>query len=208
VRPRAVAPPCPPAARVLLLVVVSLWVAAAPGSTGAHADEPVATPPPTSEPTRHLDDVACGDPLVVHRPDGSVGEAAAVAITSQALRRDAPGWASVGWQAAPGTTLTSIFVATPTGIRQHPGEPSGTASEVLELAFCGTHDPTATASAEGGDRDGASAARTAPVRFDRPVDAAIGTFPASVLGAALGLAVGAVVLLLSHSARRDREAKR
>jgi hypothetical protein len=200
VRPRAVTPPCSPAVRVLVLVAASLAVAAAHGPAAASADGPT----DTREPTSDLADVGCPDPLVVHHPDGSVGDTAAVAITGQAFERDAAGWASASWQAAPGTTLTAVLATTPTGVQQLPAEPSGTASAVLELAFCGTHDPSAAAS-DGGP---ASTARTAPVRFDRPVDAAIDTFPASVFGAAFGLAVGAVVLLLSRSARRDREAKR
>jgi hypothetical protein len=208
VRPRAVTTSCSPAACVLVLVAASLWVAAAPGSTGARADDAATRTPPSHVPTRQLEDVACADPRVVHRPDGSLGDTAAVAITSQTLERDELGWASAGWQAAPGTALTSILVATPTGVQQHPGEPSGTASAVLELAFCGTHDPDGAAST-GDDRPGAaSAARAAPVRFDRPADATTGTIPGSVFGAALGLTVGAVVLLLSRGARREREAKR
>jgi hypothetical protein len=142
----------------------------------------------------------CNDPLVVHRPDGSTGEARVVAITSQALDRDTPGWARVAWEAAPGTRLTEIVVVTTEGERRHAGTAKGSATDALELRFCGTVD-----------RDGSddpAEERTTPVRFDTDGgggDAAIGTAHASVLGAAAGLVAGAVVLLMSRSARRDPE---
>lgn len=199
-RPRADAPPLSYLARVLLVSTAAVVVVAATGPSGVRADAPA----PTSD---DLTAVGCPDPLVVHRPDGSVGATAAVAITSQALARDEPGWTSVGWQAAPGTQLTTIVVTTPSRVQRQPGEPSGTARGVLELAFCGTHDPGAAAGGHG-DRGEPATARTASVRFAEPSEAATGTLPASVFGAALGLAAGAVVLLMSRSARRDREATR
>jgi hypothetical protein len=159
----------------------------------------------------------CADPLVVHRPDGSTGEVTAVAITSQALERDTPGWSSVGWEAAPGTRVTEVVVVTAEGERHHAGTPAGTATDALELRFCGTvevasdvEDGSGLADAARGraSADDVAEERTTPVRFDTDGgdgDAAIGTAPASVLGAAAGLVAGAVVLLMSRSGRRDPE---
>jgi hypothetical protein len=201
VRARAASPPAPGIAWVLVAIGLATAVTPLLAPAAARADEQVDA----------MADVGCSDPLVIHRPDGSVGDEAAVAITSQSFERDTPGWAAVGWQAAPGTDLTSVRITTPDGAQQHPGAPSGVASKAIELAFCGTHDPTATDPIDertDGGRTTSTEDRTAPVRFDGPADRTIGTVPASVLGAALGLAVGAVVLLLSRSARRDREARR
>jgi hypothetical protein len=158
-------------------------------------------------------EAACEDPLVVLAPEGADGETTAVAVTSQVLERDTPGWASVTWQAAEGTRLTEVVVVTSAGVRTLPGDASGTAEEVLELRFCGT---SATSDAAGPGTTGPATTGTAeetttPVRFasepDGSADVALGTTRASVLGAVLGLTAGAVVLLMSRSSRRDPEAR-
>jgi hypothetical protein len=209
VRARAASPPAPGIARGLLAIGIATVVTAPLVPTAARADERVDER--VDEQVDAVGDVGCPDLLVIHGPDGSVGDPSAVAITSQSFEREVPGWAAVGWQAAPGTDLTSIRITTPDGTQRHPGASSGVASRALEVAFCGTHDPT-TADPIDGPADGARTTttedRTAPVRFDGPADPTIGTAPASVLGASFGLAVGTVVLLLSRSARRDREARR
>ncbi len=84
-------------------------------------------------------DTTTCDPLVTHAPTGSDGDVHAVAITSQALDADTPGWARVGWQAAPDTDLTEVVITRSDGTeRLTEGDLStGHAEEVLELAFCG-----------------------------------------------------------------------
>lgn len=79
-------------------------------------------------------------PLVTHTPTGSQGDTAAVAITSQVLEADTPGWARAGWQAAEDVTVTKVTVVREDG-SEHRGRgnlQSGMAEDVLELRFCGT----------------------------------------------------------------------
>lgn len=95
---------------------------------------------------------ACTPHLVTHSPDGSSGDERAVSITAQSLERGVEGWVNVGWEAAPGTLVTAVTITTTDGSTSTlTEEPSvGSASDVLELRFCGTAEGSDAAPEEPG----------------------------------------------------------
>lgn len=152
----------------------------------------------------------CDDLLVTHRPDGSTGDRDAVTVTTQTLDRDTDGWAMVGWEVAPGTELRSILAVSDAGVTELP--PTATLAEggILELQFCGaTGAQTATeldTQAPVGAADDDSTNRIAAVSAGATrADGALGT---GFLGAAVGAAIGGVVLLLSRGSRRSLDLSR
>jgi hypothetical protein len=81
----------------------------------------------------------CDDPIAVLSPTGSSGDLGAVAVTSQVLEQGIDGWAQVSWETFEGAHLDSVTI-----VRTHDEEilteglDRGSASEVLELIFCGS----------------------------------------------------------------------
>lgn len=89
----------------------------------------------------------CDDHLVTHTPTGTEGDGAAVAITSQLVDADQPGWVHAQWAAAEGTELTAVLALTlDEEVQELAPESSGFVEDVLSLTFCGT-----TASEEGAE---------------------------------------------------------
>jgi hypothetical protein len=80
----------------------------------------------------------CDDHLVTHQPDGSTGDTSAVAITSQAIERDTPGWAHAGWSAGPDTAIREVVAERAEGTVRLPGTATGSVEDALALSFCGT----------------------------------------------------------------------
>ncbi|WP_052664338.1 hypothetical protein [Nitriliruptor alkaliphilus] len=156
----------------------------------------------------------CADHLVTHRPDGTTGDGAAVAITAQALERGHDGWAMVAWEVAPATELRVIQVVDAGATSELPPDATIAEGDVEELRFCGARvaDGPSGETADGRAPDGAvgvaagiatrqlAAARAGTSRGDGTPPAARG-----VLGAAIGAAIGGVVLLLSRRSRHDDE---
>jgi hypothetical protein len=98
----------------------------------------------------------CREVLLTATPTQVTGDASAVAITSQAIDRDVEGWLHVSWEALAGTVLTDVSVRTPTGIWSPVGAiATGSASDVLEITFCGT----STAATGSGAEDTATTSR-------------------------------------------------
>lgn len=160
----------------------------------------------------------CADLLVTHAPDGSTGDLDAVAITSQALERDQPGWSRVGWAASADTSVRVVQVVGADHTRTLEAADTGSAEEALELRFCGTRDgadPSAADDAAGAGANGVStidggitaAASSDVASADHDAARAV-SVPRSLLGAVIGLLVGAVVLLMGHYDRRARGAER
>lgn len=102
----------------------------------------------------------CADHLVTHAPEGSQGDASAVAITSQAIDEDQPGWIRVSWSAAAGTELTAVIAQTvdEETVALAP-DADGFAEDVRSLTFCGSvadqaEDDAAGEDGAGDDQDG------------------------------------------------------
>ena len=82
---------------------------------------------------------SCDDHLVTHTPTGTEGDGTAVAITSQAVDADQPGWLHAGWQAAEGTELTAVHAVTiDEEVVSLAPEATGFVEDVLSLTFCGS----------------------------------------------------------------------
>ena len=82
---------------------------------------------------------SCDDHLVTHTPTGTEGDGTAVAITSQAVDADQPGWLHAGWQAAEGTELTAVHAVTINEeVVSLAPEATGFVEDVLSLTFCGS----------------------------------------------------------------------
>ena len=98
-------------------------------------------------------DRAC-ELLVAHDPDGTSGEAEAVAITSQVLREDRSGWEAVGWEAAEHAVVEAVEVVRADGSAwlEDGDLRTGHVEDVLELRFCG-HLVGADDGAAPGDGD-------------------------------------------------------
>ncbi|MFW5934088.1 MAG: hypothetical protein ACOCT8_05095 [Actinomycetota bacterium] len=81
----------------------------------------------------------CADHLVTHAPEGSQGDASAVAITSQAIDEDQAGWIRVSWAAAEGTELSQVIALTvdEETVALAP-DAEGFAEDVRSLTFCGS----------------------------------------------------------------------
>jgi hypothetical protein len=97
---------------------------------------------------------SCDDLLVVAFPEGTEGDAGAVAITAQAIDRDLPGWSNVAWEPAEGTTLREVIVTGTDGTQTRLTDGTDNATDVATLTFCGTVDRSAD--------DGAGSGTTAP----------------------------------------------
>jgi hypothetical protein len=123
----------------------------------------------------------CERVLVTHSPTGSQGDLTSVAITSQVLVADVPGWETVAWEATDGVEVDKVLVENEQGTLTLDGSTQGQAGPATSLTFCGD---AITASAAG-------AATDAPVG------------PLSLLGAGVGVVLAGLVLLLSHGARRS-----
>lgn len=139
------------------------------------------------------DDAPCEDLLVEHRPDRSAGHAAAVAITSQVLVADQPGWEAAGWEAADGVEVRTVVVTAPDGsISERPGGTSGDLGPTLAAAFCGTDITTVDASAT-----------TLAPPFAPPTEGG-GIAAVGLLGAIVGGVLAGLVLLASRADRHPR----
>jgi hypothetical protein len=86
--------------------------------------------------------------LVTYSTQGVQGDDLTVAITSQSLQADVPGWGHISWQAAPTTSVTAVVVTGPDGTTTLTGGglASGTITDVLAVTFCGTVATAAVAS--------------------------------------------------------------
>lgn len=129
-------------------------------------------------PTAATADDGCDHVLVTHSPSGSEGDTSSVAITSQVLVADVPGWETVAWEATEGVEVDQVVVENTEGTVVVDGGRSGQLGPATALTFCG-------------DQITAGAAAT-----EAPWN------PLSLVGAAIGVALATVVLLLSHHARR------
>lgn len=139
------------------------------------------------------DDAPCEDLLVEHRPDGTDGQATAVAITSQVLVADQPGWDRAGWEAAEGVEVRTVVVTAPDGsVSERPGGTAGELGPTLAAAFCGEDVATVDVSAT-----------TLVPPFTPPTDGA-GLSGLGLLGAAVGGVLAGLVLLASRADRRPR----
>lgn len=84
-------------------------------------------------------DEGCADELWRVSPLTSTGDDLAVAITSQTFDEDPTVWATVSWEAATGTSLTSVTIRHPaTRTVLTTDLDTGTAEDVAELVFCGS----------------------------------------------------------------------
>lgn len=124
----------------------------------------------------------CDDVLVTHTPDRSDGDRSAVAITSQVLVADVEGWESVTWETDDRVAVDHVIVSDRDGDHVVEGGRTGHAGPATALTFCG---PAVATSAVG--------ATTGSQELARPL-----------LGAAIGVVLATLVLLLSHAARRER----
>jgi hypothetical protein len=146
--------------------------AEAPGDEGAEAGAvartaPVAPEADGDEGATSSDEDAAAEPagagdgavsstycerLVTYTPTSTDGDARTVAITAQALERGVPGWTMVAWEAAAGTTVDAVHVTRSGGATETlPGAPTGSAEDVVELTFCGSSAPAATADEDPSD---------------------------------------------------------
>lgn len=113
--------------------------------------------------------LSCPDLLLQVRPGTApIGDEQAVAITSQSVDADVPGWLFVSWEAADGTELTAVIVERTDGATTLlPGATDAAVSDdlrtggvpdALSLTFCGTALAAPTSPDEDGsgtdDEDG------------------------------------------------------
>jgi hypothetical protein len=100
-----------------------------------------------------LIDETCEVPLVSFTPSAHRGVDEAVAITSQSFEGSATAWEHVGWEAAPGATISAVVVVHPTGAPtvSRTNERSGVADDVAEIIFCGEFAPGASTPRHGED---------------------------------------------------------
>lgn len=151
--------------------------------------------------------VPCDTALVTHSPAGSEGDPAAVALTSQVLVADTPGWERMSWQAADGVELDEVVVTADGTTTTLPGTPTGDAGPVESITFCGTQDPGiasegATQGADA-DTDVVTAVSAGSPASGASSTGGTGFGDLGLLGATIGVGLAGVVLLLSRGARRS-----
>jgi hypothetical protein len=95
----------------------------------------------------------CETPLASFTPGGHHGVSEAIAITSQSFDGNATAWEHLGWEAAPGATISAVAVVHPAGppTVTKTNDRSGVAEDVLQLIFCGEFAPDTT---PGGGENG------------------------------------------------------
>lgn len=93
------------------------------------------------------------DPVVVHTPTSSEGDASAVTIDSQVLGAGGSAWERVSWTVADDTALSAVEVVSPDGETvTRTGDISvGFEEDVAELRFCAAASGTGPAGSDDAD---------------------------------------------------------